>query len=100
MAEGSKVNTLGILVKYTMSKETAELVKDRFSEMGINGEPVSWLDCVIFDSALEVLGIEQEYYGIDDEDWEKTLKERAENEKRYTQVKTIDITDTWREILK
>lgn len=99
MSAGSGIGTLSVLVKYTMSKEVAELVKNRFEEMGFNDESVSYLDCVLFDAALEVLGIEQEYYGIGDEDWQATLADRAAAEKRYNEVKVIDVTDTWKEVL-
>lgn len=100
MAAGSNIETMDTLVKYTMSREAAEQVKSRFVEMGIRGEPVSYMDCVLFDAALEVLGEEQAYYGMSDDEWQETLRKRAEGEKRFKTVKTIDVTDTWREVLE
>lgn len=99
MASGTEVKTLDTLILYTMSKEVAEKVKDRFTEMGINGEDPSYLDCVIFDAALEVLGIEQAYYGISDSEWEDIVRQRKIGEKQFGSVRTIDITDTWNEIM-
>lgn len=99
MAGGAPVNTLDTLIKYTMSKELAERVKTRFIDMGINGEAVSYLDCVYFDTALAVLGEEQAYYGYGDEDWAKILAERAETEKRY-RVVTVDVTKELEEAAK
>lgn len=98
MSIGSTVKTLDVLIKYTMSRAVAEKVKSRFIDMGLNGDSPSYLDCVLFDAALEVLGEEQAYYGIPDEDWQRQQEEAKEMERRYT-VKTIDVTDTWHELL-
>lgn len=99
MAAGANVETMDTLIKYTMSAETAAKVKARFIDMGVRGESVSYLDCVLFDAALDVLGEEQQYYGLSDEEWQETLRSRAETEKRYKTVRTIDVTDTWQEVL-
>jgi len=89
---GSEV--LGLLLRFTMSKETAEAVKTRFSDMSARGEPVSYLDCVLFDTALDTLGIEQEYYGMSGEEWQETVKQREKTARKYETVKTIAIPDT------
>lgn len=99
MEFGTGIDTLDTLVLYTMSKEAAELVKQRFIELGANGESVSYMDCVLFDSALEVLGEEQEYYGYADDEWADIIKQRNDALTRFKTVKTIDVTDTWREVL-
>ena len=99
MAAGTSIETMDTLVKYTMSKTAAGLVKQRFMEMVKHGESVSYMDCVLFDSALEVLGEEQEYYGYADDEWAEMTKSRKEAEKRFHAVKTVDVTDTWREVL-
>lgn len=99
MTAGSNIETMDTLVKYTMSREAAEQVKRRFVDMSARGEGISYMDCVLFDAALDVLGEEQEYYGIGDDEWQETLKTRREAEKRYKTVRTIDVTDTWREVL-
>lgn len=98
MTAGTGVETLGVLVKYTMSKAAAEEVKARFADMSAAGEGLSYMDCVLMDAALDVLGLEQAYYGIPDDEWAETLKRRKEVESRYEKVKTIDVTDTWREV--
>jgi hypothetical protein len=99
MTAGSNIETMDTLVKYTMSREAAGQVKKRFVDMSARGEAISYMDCVLFDAALDVLGEEQEYYGIGDDEWQETLKARRENEKRYKTVRTIDVTDTWKEVL-
>lgn len=99
MASGTKIETMDTLIKYTMSKEAAELVKQRFIELGANGESVSYMDCVLFDTALEVLGEEQAYYGYADDEWREMMRVRLDGEKRFKVVRTIDVTDTWREVL-
>lgn len=99
MTQGYPIETKGELVRFTMSKEAAESVKQLFTDMSKNGAPVSYLDCVLFDAALDVLGIEKEYYGVSDEEWEQTVREREEQEKRYGTIRTIDVTDTWREVM-
>ena len=99
MTAGTGVETLGILVRYTMSREAAEQLKERFADMSARNESVSYLDCVLHDAALDVLGLEQAYYGIPDDEWQETLRQRREAERRYSSVKTIDVTDTWREVL-
>ena len=98
MTAGVGAEVLDLLVKFTMSKETAERVKDRFVDMSAKSASVSYLDCVLFDAALDVLGIEQKYYDIPDDEWQETLKTRARAERLYSAVKTIDVTDTWREL--
>lgn len=99
MTAGTGVETLRTLVRYTMSKEAAEDVKARFVEMSAAGESLSYMDCVLMDAALDVLGLEQAYYGIPDDEWAETLRGRKEAEARYDRVKTIDVTDTWREVV-
>lgn len=99
MTAGSNIETMDTLVKYTMSREAAEQVKKRFVDMAASGEAISYMDCVMFDAALDVLGEEQAYYGIGDDEWDEMLKARREAEKRYKTVRTIDVTDTWREVL-
>lgn len=91
MAEGAPVNTLNVLIKTTMSRELAETVKERFEDMGSHGMSVSYLDCIYFDAALEVLGEEQAYYGYGDDEWREILAERVETEKRY-RVIVEDVT--------
>jgi hypothetical protein len=81
-----------------MSKETAEDVKARFVDTSAAGESLSYMDCVLMDAALDVLGLEQAYYGIPDDEWAETLRRRRDAESRYEKVKTIDVTDTWREV--
>ena len=100
MAEGSEIETMDTLIKYTMSEDAARQIKERFIDMGIRGEGVSYMDCVLFDSALEVLGEEQEYYGLSDEEWQENLKRRKASEARFKKIRTIDVTDTWREVLE
>lgn len=99
MASGAPVNTLDILIKYKMSRKLAERVKERFIDMGLKGESVSYLDCVYFDTALEVLGEEQAYYGYGDDDWAKLQAERVETDKRY-RVVTVDVTKELEEALR
>ena len=99
MTAGSNIETLDTLVKYTMSKEAAEQVKKRFVDIAASGAGVSYMDCIMFDAALDVLGEEQAYYGIGDDEWNEMLKARRENERRYKTVRTIDVTDTWKEVL-
>lgn len=99
MAAGSGIETMDTLVKYTMSKEAAENIKRRFVELSMHDASVSYMDCILFDAALEVLGEEQAYYGLADDEWKETLRLRAEAERRYRTVKTVDVTDTWREVL-
>ena len=91
MAAGAPVNTLGTLIRYTMMRGTAERVKRRFIEMSMRDEPVSYLDCVFFDAALETLGEEQAYYGYSDDEWRKMLDDRAAAETRYRVVE-VDVT--------
>ena len=93
------IETKGELVKFTMSKEAAEEVKDLFTSMSKAGDPVSYMDCVLFDAALDVLGLEKEYYNMSDEEWEQAVQERKETEKRYARIRVIDVTDTWREVM-
>lgn len=100
MTAGTGVETLGILVRYTMSKATAEQLKRRFADMSARDESVSYMDCVLHDAALDVLGLEQAYYGIPDDEWQEILRQRHEADRRYSSVKTIDVTDTWREVLE
>ena len=99
MADGEPVNTLNVLIKTTMSRELAERVKERFIDAGTQGRSLSYLDCVYFDAALEVLGEEREYYGYGDEDWETIVKERAETEKRY-RVVVDDVTNKLTEAME
>lgn len=100
MAEhGTPVETLDVLLKYTMSEDVARTLKNRFIEISSEGGGVSYMDCVLFDAALGVLGEEQAYYGLDDDEWKDTLKAREKLEKRFKTVKVIDVTDTWREVL-
>lgn len=95
---GTPIETMDTLVRYTMSRKAAEDVKRSFMERSRAGEGVSYMDCVLFDAALGVLGEEQAYYGMSDEEWAEKLKGRAAEEKRYRHVKTVDVTDTWREV--
>lgn len=99
MAKGSPVNTRGELIKYTMSPHVACEVRDAFIELGREGEPVGYLDCVLFDAALEVLGEEQSYYGYSDEEWAGIQNERKRAERRFSRIRTVDVTDTWRETM-
>ena len=99
MAEGEPVNTLNVLIKTTMSRDIAEMVKERFEDMGSRGMSVSDLDCVYFDAALEVLGEEQAYYGYGDDEWREILAERAEMEKRY-RVVVDDVTKKLKKALE
>ena len=95
-SEGVGLETLDVLVKFRMSREVAEKVKRRFTELSRDGSGVSYMDCVLFDAALSELGEEQSYYGIDDAEWADVMEKRASAEARYASVKTIDITDAWR----
>ena len=101
MTDGNRmsVHTLDVLVKYTMSREVAETVKERFIDMGIAGKSQSYMDCVLFDAALDVLGEEQDYYGIGDEEWREIQEQRKKADKAFGQIKVIDVTDTWKEVL-
>ena len=99
MTAGVAAETMNLLVRFTMSKETARAVKAQFTDMAARGEDVSYLDCVLFDAALDALGMEQKYYGIPDDEWQETLKQRKAAAARYSGVKTIDVTGTWREVL-
>lgn len=99
MTAGVGAEVLNLLIRFTMSKEAAEAVKTRFADMSARGESVSYLDCVLFDAALDVLGLEQEYYGMSDDEWREILQQRKAAERRYRGIKTIDVTDTWREVL-
>lgn len=99
MTAGTGVETLGILIRYTMSRAAAEQLKERFADMSARGESISYMDCVLHDAALDVLGLEQVYYGIPDDEWQEILRQRHAAERRYSSVKTIDVTDTWREVL-
>lgn len=99
MTAGTGVETLGILVRYTMSRAAAEQLKSRFADMSARGESVSYMDCVLHDAALNVLGLEQAYYGMSEDEWQESLRQRRAAERRYSSVKTIDVTDTWREVL-
>lgn len=94
------VHTLDVLIKYTMSRDVAETVKQRFIDMGIAGKSQSYMDCVLFDAALDVLGEEQAYYGIGDEEWKEIQEQRQKADKAFGQVKVIDVTDTWKEVLR
>ena len=99
MTAGVEADVLDLLIRFTMSAEAAEEVKTRFADMSARGEPVSYLDCVLFDAALDVLGIEQEYYGIPDDEWQETLRQRRAQDRWYGgNVKTIDVTSTGREV--
>lgn len=97
--QGSALHTMDTLVKYTMSEEAAKKVYERFVEMARDGESASYLDCVVFDAALDALGTEQEYYGYSDEEWAEIRNERDRVEKTFGKVRVIDITDTWKEVL-
>lgn len=101
MTDGNRigVHTLNILVKYTMSRALARTVKQRFIDMCIAGKSQSYMDCVLFDAALDVLGEEQAYYGIEDEEWKEISEQRQKADKAFGQVKVIDVTDTWKEVL-
>lgn len=98
MAQGAPVNTCDIMIKFKMTKAIAKKIKKRLAEMGLAGESVSYLDCVLFDVALETLGEEQTYYELTDEEWEQQQAERKEAEKRY-RVRTIDVTDILKGVL-
>lgn len=100
MTAGVGAEVLNLLIRFTMSKEAAETVKTRFVDMSARGESVSYLDCVLFDAALDVLGLEQEYCGMSDDEWREILRQRKAVAARYGGVKTIDVTDTWREVLE
>lgn len=100
MTVGVAAETMNLLIRFTMSRETAESVKTRFVDMSARGESVSYLDCVLFDAALDVLGLEQEYYGMPDDEWREILRQRRAVERQYRGIKTIDVTDTWREVLE
>ncbi len=98
MATGVPLKTLGAVVRFTMSSEVAEKVKSRFVDMGMRGESPTYLDCILFDAALERLGIEREYYGLDADEWDLRVAEREAVESRFDVVKTVDVTDAWREV--
>ncbi len=98
MAAGVAVDTVGALVRFTMSEDAARKIRDRFEEMGMRGDSPSYLDCVLFDAALERLGVERQYYGYDDDEWAERMAERRTAERRCRAVKTIDVTDVWREV--
>ena len=102
MTDGNRmgVHTLDVLVQYTMSRTVAETVKRRFIDMGIAGVSQSYMDCVLFDAALNVLGEEQAYYGLSDEEWEDIQEQRKKADAAFGQVKVIDVTDTWKEVLR
>lgn len=97
MAAGIVADTVGAVVRFTMSEGTAKKIKNRFSRMAAQGDSPSYIDCALFDAALERLGLEREYYGYDDAEWVERMAERktAESGRR---VKTIDVTDTWHEL--
>lgn len=97
--ETCEVGTLDTLILYKMSAETARTIRDRYKEMSRNDEPVSYLDCILFDTALETLGEYRAYYGLSDEDWEAELASRKAAEKTFEHVLTIDVTKTWKELL-
>jgi len=99
LTAGVGAEVLNLLIRFTMSKEAAETVKTRFVDMSARGESVSYLDCVLFDAALDVLGLEQEYYAMSDDEWREILRQRKAVERQYRGIKTIDVTDTWREVL-
>lgn len=99
MSIGSPVKTLDVLIKYTMSPAVAVEIRDAFIGLSNKGESVSYLDCILFDAALEVLGEEQAYYSYSDEEWQDIQDKRKKAEKRYGRVRTIDVTDTWREVM-
>lgn len=94
-SEGVVVETLGVLIKFRMSREVAGKVKRRFAELIRDGAGVSYLDCVLFDSALSELGEEQSYYGIDDDEFAEVMKKRAMAEASHEAVRIIDVTDAW-----
>lgn len=98
MTAGIGVETLDTLVRFTMSKEVAEAVVARFADLSARGESISYLDCVLHDAALDILGLEQKYYGIPDEEWRDISDQRKALGNAYAAVKTIDVTDTWREV--
>jgi hypothetical protein len=98
MAAGVPLRTLGVVVRFTMSKDAAEKVKTRFVDMARRGESPNYLDCVMFDAALEKLGVEREYYGLDPDEWDLMLAERETSESVFGSVKTVDVTDAWREL--
>ena len=102
MTDGNRmgVHTLDVLVKYTMSRTVAETVKRRFIDMGIAGASQSYMDCVLFDAALAVLGEEQAYYGLSDEEWKDIQTQRKKADAAFGKIKVIDITDTWKEVLR
>ena len=98
MAAGVPLRTLGVVVRFTMSKDVAEKVKSRFVDMARRGESPNYLDCVMFDAALEKLGLEREYYGVDPDEWDLKLAERETVESMFGGVKTVDVTGAWREL--
>jgi len=95
-----EVHTQDTLIRYTMNAEAAEKVKTAFVDMSASGESLSYMDCVLFDAALDVLGIEQEYYGYGDDEWAEIQKGRKDAESRFGTVRTVDVSDTWKEILR
>ena len=97
--ETCEVNTLDTLILYKMSKETARTIMDRYREMSRKDEPVSYLDCILFDTALETLGEYPAYYGLSEEEWQAELDSRKASEKSFGHVLTIDVTKTWKELL-
>ena len=99
MAAGSTVRTMDTLIKYTMSKEAAGQIKQRFEAMSAAGESVAYLDCVLFDAALEVLGEEQAYYAMTDAEWQEAKERAAAEERQFAHVRTLDVTDTWHEVM-
>ena len=99
MACGSTIETLDTLVKFTMSEGTAKTIKRRFTEMSAAGEGVSYLDCVLFDAALEALGEEQAYYGMSDDEWEAAQRANEATERRCRHVIVVDVTNAWRGLL-
>lgn len=98
MADGAEVHTLDTLVRFTMSDEVAQTIEQRFQDRASNGESLSYMDCVLFDAALERLGHEQAYYGRSDEEMAEIIKARGEIERQFYSVRTVDVTDTWREL--
>ena len=99
MACGSTIETLDTLVRFTMSKDTARTIKRRFVEMSAAGDGVSYLDCVLFDAALEARGAGQAYDGMSDDEWQETLRTREDRARRHRHVLVIDVTNEWRGIL-
>lgn len=96
---GSEIRTQDTLIRYTMSKSVAEKIKNRFIEMSTDGESPSYLDCVVFDEALSILGEFQQYYGYTDAEMEEVRKAQRVADETFGAVKVIDITDTWKEVL-